>query len=773
MIKIIRIYSNFIIVIFQLYFIQFTTAQTLPDFMNLNDTGTVCNYGNTTNPLVYTGIVFNRHTVITQTGTDPNTGFQLPFLPAGEDTVIRLGNSQIGAQAEAITYRFTVNSDFSVLSLKFAVVFQDPGHPHSAQPRFVIRVINSLGQLVEECAQYDVSAGSGISGFNTFSSYGTPVRWRPWTNLGIDLSQYIDQEIRVQFITYDCEETGHYGYAYYTAHCVSNKINLIGCDGDIVTLTAPNGFSTYLWSNGSDTSSTTYQVSNGTISAYCNITSVTGCQFTLNAYITSQVNLPSNDSVYYATICQGESYQQNFFNIPPQAEPGNFVYMNSYYDLTNCTGDVTSILHLTVRQKYYNIIASACVGTNYTDFGFQLNNLPPGILYDTLFLNGSSGCDSILCLQLTVNPSFQLPNLIIGNTTPCQGTMETYSMQGATGLTNYIWNVPNGYSVISGQGTPSINLYIGNSATQGILVLEGFNGCGSGSIPLTITPKPSYHQFYTDTICTGNDYEQFGFHLPVQSSQGYYTFHQNFQTISGCDSVITLALIVASTPTLSILAQSEVICNDDTIQLDAVGSGYSIVSNPPAVAIGDILCIDGSIVKPAIWPVPGKVAQGVVFYVDNTGLHGWAVNLDDQAIGMVWSTLYVDIITLPNFTTPQTAIMDFDGYNNTQKIRAIGSAPIYPAAWAVDFANGWYLPAAGQLRKLYGVIPWLNVSLQVVGGTMFITHLNNDGNTYWWYWSSTEYSDYYAWAVDAMGNITNTTIGKGNYGTWVRSIRSF
>lgn len=185
-------------------------AQNLPDFTDLSSPNTICNYGNTSNPFSYTGIAINRHTLITQQGTDPNTGFLLPFLPAGENAVIRLGNSQVGAEAEAVTYRFTVNPDFSLLELKFAVVFQDPGHIQVAQPRFVVKVINAMGQLLEQCTEYDVSASGNVPGFNSYTGSGLPVRWRPWTSVGIDLSQYIGQEIRVQFITYDCSQSGHY-----------------------------------------------------------------------------------------------------------------------------------------------------------------------------------------------------------------------------------------------------------------------------------------------------------------------------------------------------------------------------------------------------------------------------------------------------------------------------------------------------------------------------------------------------------------------------------
>ena len=142
--------SRIYILIALLIGIRSLFAQNLPDFTDLSSPNTICNYGNTTNPFMSVGIVYNRHTIITQQDTDPNTGFQLPFLPAGENTVIRLGNSQVGSEAEAVTYRFTVNPDFSLLELKFAVVFQDPGHIQVAQPRFVVKVINAMGQLVEQ-----------------------------------------------------------------------------------------------------------------------------------------------------------------------------------------------------------------------------------------------------------------------------------------------------------------------------------------------------------------------------------------------------------------------------------------------------------------------------------------------------------------------------------------------------------------------------------------------------------------------------------------------
>lgn len=728
-------------------------AQNLPDFTDLSSPNTICNYGNTSNPFSYTGIAINRHTLITQQGTDPNTGFLLPFLPAGENAVIRLGNSQVGAEAEAVTYRFTVNPDFSLLELKFAVVFQDPGHIQVAQPRFVVKVINAMGQLLEQCTEYDVSASGNVPGFNSYTGSGLPVRWRPWTSVGIDLSQYIGQEIRVQFITYDCSQSGHYGYAYYTAHCVDNQLELTACDGDSVTLSAPSGFSSYSWSNGATTPSTTYQVSNGSLSANCLITSVTGCEFTLNAYLSSFPDMPSQDTIYHSSICQGDPFTEHFFDLPPQHTPGTFVFLNHFYNLNNCEGDITAILYLTVLQTQYHINASACAGTNYTSFGFQLYNLLPGVYYDTLFYTGSTGCDSNLCLQLIVNPSFQLPNVILGNPTPCQGEVENYSLQGADGSTNYNWIIPDGFVLMGGQGTPSIVLGVGSTATQGDLVLEGSNGCGSGSVPLTITPNPSYHTLYTDSICTGNNFSQYGFHIPIQDSLGYYTFTQQMQTVEGCDSIITLALLVTQTPTLSIFSNPDVICQGTSVQLHAMGSGASIISYPQLVSVGDILCTDSTFVKPSNWPVPGKTAYGVVFYVDSTGQHGWAVHLSDQSLGVAWGSSNADIPTLPNISNYTTGMTNFDGYNNTLRIREYGSASVYPAAWAVDFVNGWYLPSMWQMRILLQSTMWINPILQIVGGTELPTHLNGGSSSIWKYWCSSENSDKWAWGASVGSHL--------------------
>ena len=49
------------------------------------------------------------------------------------------------------------------------------------------------------------------------------------------------------------------------------------------------------------------------------------------------------------------------------------------------------------------------------------------------------------------------------------------------------------------------------------------------------------------------------------------------------------------------------------------------------VSIGDILCTDGSTVKPEQFASSGKTAEGIVFFVDGENRLGWAVSLEFQA----------------------------------------------------------------------------------------------------------------------------------------------
>src|SRR5687768_5117909 len=106
--------------------------------------------------VVPSGIVPGRHTIMSAPGIDPNTCGGLQILPAfAGGFVCRLGNDNVNAEAEQLEYDLSVDSNNALFVYRFAVVLEDPGHSSFDQPRFNIRVLDSLGVVVDPiCGQY-------------------------------------------------------------------------------------------------------------------------------------------------------------------------------------------------------------------------------------------------------------------------------------------------------------------------------------------------------------------------------------------------------------------------------------------------------------------------------------------------------------------------------------------------------------------------------------------------------------------------------------------
>ena len=137
-------------------------------------------------------------------------------------------------------------------------------------------------------------------------------------------------------------------------------------------------------------------------------------------------------------------------------------------------------------------------------------------------------------------------------------------------------------------------------------------------------------------------------------------------------------------------------------------------------------------------------SQGVVFYLNEDGTSGWMVALHDVALSVPWG-LADEIEGLAHVVNSgndiiASAFSDTDGYANTLAIlnhyQATGYTGQYAAA-TVDIANGWYLPAAGQLKMLYVNAIFYEPTLESVGEKLGLHP----------YWSSTQENTERAWYV--------------------------
>ena len=138
-------------------------------------------------------------------------------------------------------------------------------------------------------------------------------------------------------------------------------------------------------------------------------------------------------------------------------------------------------------------------------------------------------------------------------------------------------------------------------------------------------------------------------------------------------------------------------------------------------------------------------SKGVVFWQSPEGDEGLMVALEDASDGCNWGN---DINSLTLIDKPfllPVALEDVSGNTNTRCIRKhLDTLSEVYAANVVDFEHGWYLPSAGELRKLYAALPLIENALSVAGG---VTLTNST------YWSSTEYgSSQAATATFSMSN---------------------
>jgi hypothetical protein len=356
------------------------------DFELGNFTGWTARLG-TCCPIVLptNGFGANRQTIMTQ-GVDPNTCGGLRTVYQGRYSA-RLGNSRVGAQAEALYYQFTVTSATTIIRYAYAVVFQDPNHIPSEQPRFQSRVRLANGTVIP-CTDYTVTAASNLPGFQYCAP--TPpdtafVAWRDWTEVAVDLSAYVGQSVTLEFETGDCQRRGHYGYAYIDAvQCGQATNHITYCENDTtLTIDGLGGFATYLWENGDTTQGTTINPQlYDTIT--CQVTTFLGCQLTLYYVLDMAPGFP------------------------------NFTYT------PNCAGLVQFTNTSNASYSPINYLWTFPDGTTSTlqnpTYTFQAGTYPV-----TLYISSDLGCGRdttiMVTIQPTPDPSFTAPPVCLGGTT--------------------------------------------------------------------------------------------------------------------------------------------------------------------------------------------------------------------------------------------------------------------------------------------------------------------------------------------------------------------
>lgn len=330
-------------------------------------------------------------------------------------------------------------------------------------------------------------------------------------------------------------------------------INHLGCDS-IVTLNLnvnPVTSSSITRTICSNQSYTWNGIARTTAGAYLDtFTNFKGCDsiVTMNLIVNPIVN-----NISFQTICANDNF---IWNGIPRDTSG--IFIDTFPNFKGCDSIVT--LNLTVNPiSTKTVFATICSNGAYPWNG--ANRTTTGFYLDT-FVN-YLGCDSIVTLDLTVNPI-------------STSSFNDYICSSQSYLWNGILRTKAGYyldTFVNASGCDSIvtlNLFVKPSSrysfgisicsdqtyffkgmnlnTSGVYkdTLVAFNGCDS-VVTLNLTANPSLQFTYTQSICEGEIYY---FNDVNRTTTG--TYLDTLIASNGCKTYVTLNLIVRPIPRLNI-----------------------------------------------------------------------------------------------------------------------------------------------------------------------------------------------------------------------------
>ena len=475
----------------------------------------------------------SRHTTnVTYGQYDANTGFALRTIPPGEFTSVRLGNWRTGSEAESLSFNYSVDSTSNILLLKYAVVLQDPGHEYPMeQPQFLLEILDQNDQLLdEECGKVYFYAKEGEDGWTTYKRNpedNVSVIWKDWTTMGVNLTPYMGENIKIRLTTFDCSQGAHYGYAYFTMNCTVAELTGVGCGvEEVETVEAPEGFR-YEWYDPAKPDE---------IVSTERVLDTKGLDVEVT-YICKIISLEKEDC---------------FFELKASLLPLNVKAEAEYkYVRENCENKVefksTSYVY-TKRGK-----ESREVDTYYWDFGNgQHSTDPNAVAYYT-----TPGKYTVT-LEATLNDDEACSDI---------WTQEIEIIDiGPYNHTFYESICDDGEGFEFGAQT----LFETGTYTQKFI---STTGCDS-VVTINLTVNECYNVSIVDTICSGQVYNLNGIYYDQSGS-----YSQRFESIHGCDSIVRLKLVVLPEVKFKLTAYPEIRGNDGRIVISNASYKYTYAIN--------------------------------------------------------------------------------------------------------------------------------------------------------------------------------------------------
>ncbi len=603
------------------------------------------------------GFKKDRHTIM-DGGYDPialQNCIQFDSIPTvapGGRYSLRLGNADIGSDADRILKTFLVTPENNYFVLKYAVILNDPDHEYHEQPRFEMRILDEQG-TVYDCGEYLVRAAAEIEGFESCENGW---RVRPWTTASMELQSFIGQTITIEFLTTDCAQSGHAGYAYVDASCRPLKVELEGyCpEASTATLSVGDGFGGYLWSTGDTTSTTTITDPKEGDVYSVELTSATGCTVmvydTIPAYPPNET--PFINSLQDRTICKGDTVQVSI-----EGEHIGRIYWNEFKDEETqriLSPDETTTYHIYIDNESFcttieetitveviqppEIYFTAtdtllCQGesttisfdsnVNIVDFQWLNENADSSVItitpseskYVALEVTDEFGCTARKSIKIEVNGN---PNIWVEptETTICANETIELSVKG-NDIGSVYWPTLN---------SDSTAVFVSPSETTMYPVQVTGVGCDTidFSININVIESAALHTIVTDTmVCAGEVVE-----LSVKGENLGSIYWTSLQRHGG-----RVSITPDSTTTYPVRITDANLCDttylEARVQVAQAADIFAFVTDT-VVCQGDSvkLAVQGTNIGEVYWPTVEKNAQSI--YVDAMEDAVYPVQITDQ-----------------------------------------------------------------------------------------------------------------------------------------------
>jgi hypothetical protein len=194
--------------------------------------------------------------------------------------------------------------------------------------------------------------------------------------------------------------------------------------------------------------------------------------------------------------------------------------------------------------------------------------------------NNTCGSSTASQLAITVTNAVPSNPTITGNQTPCVGSASNYTAS-STGANTYVWTVPTGYTLNSGQGANVSNVSVNSS--NGTLQVVAINACGfannTGTLNITPITAPTTPSAITGITaeCLGTT---FNYSIPsVPTATSYtWTVPTGWSITSGQGSTSVSGTVGAGQTTVKVTASNA--CGTSSASQVNVTVTNSIPSNP-------------------------------------------------------------------------------------------------------------------------------------------------------------------------------------------------